>query len=201
MAEIPLLLLAAGSSTRMGQPKQLLPWGKESLIEHQVRTLMNSGQPVLVVLGSDADLIFPVVEKLKVNIVINTQWENGMGSSIAAGINELTKAFTGSSGVLITLLDQPLVSTSHLEKMLQIFQSGSQQIIVSRSASGWQGVPVLFDKSFFGQLKKLNGPAGAKSIIQQHPDNVIAVECGDILEDMDTPESYRRLRGSLGVKH
>lgn len=197
MVDIPLLLLAAGSSTRMGQPKPLLPWGSETLIEHQIQTLLNTGQPVLVVLGSSADIIVPVVENSGVNIVINTQWENGMGSSIATGVNELTRSFPESLGALIALLDQPFVTTAHLKKMLQTFQPGHQQIIVSRSASGWQGVPVLFDKSYFVQLKKLNGEAGAKSIIQQHPNAMITVECGNMLEDMDTPESYQQLLDGL----
>lgn len=199
MAEIPLLLLAAGSSTRMGQPKPLLPWGSKTLIEYQIRTLLKTGQPVLVVLGSNADIIVPVIENSGVDIVVNSQWENGMGSSIATGINELTRSFPESAGALIALLDQPLVTTAHLEKMLQTFQPGHRQIIVSRSSSGWQGVPVLFDKSYFEQLKKLNGTTGAKSIVQQHLNAVVTVECGDMLEDMDTPESYQRLReGSSG---
>ncbi len=85
MAKIPILLLAAGGSSRMGQPKQLLPWGNRTLIEHQILTLQKAGQPVNVVLGSNSDLVMPVIEKYPVNIFVNPNWESGMGSSISFG--------------------------------------------------------------------------------------------------------------------
>ena len=193
MAEVPVLLLAAGSSARMGQPKQLLPWGNQTLIEYQIRKLLKTGQPLSVILGAGTDRIIPVIKNFKLNIVVNQQWEKGIGSSIAAGVDHLTNTFPPADGVLITLLDQPLVTVGHLEEMLRIFQPGKQQIIVSRSTSGWQGVPVLFDPHYFEELKNLSGDTGAKSIILQYSNEVFHVDCNDMLEDMDTPESYRRM--------
>lgn len=193
MTEIPVLLLAAGASSRMGQAKQLLPWGNHTLIEHQVRTLTKTGNPVLVVLGHKADQILPVLTNYPVKTCVNKLWENGMGSSIAHGVKYLDKEYPEAAGVLITQLDQPLITSSHCERMCNIFHPGSQQIIVSSSSSGWHGVPVLFDRIYFGELQRLNGENGARKIFRSHAQAVQTLEAGDILEDMDTPEAYHRL--------
>ncbi len=200
MAEIPILLLAAGSSTRMGQPKQLLPWGNKLLIEHQIQTLLNTGNPVHIALGSNAHLVVPVVEKFRVNIVINENWEKGMGSTIATGANNLLSKAPIPPGVLIALLDQPLIPTNHFEKMIQKFQKGCKQIIVSKSISGWYGVPALFDKYYFKMLKKLDGKVGAKKIIQQHKGFITEIECDDFLDDIDTQESYQHVLNKFHKK-
>ncbi len=193
MANVPIILLAAGGSTRMGRPKQLLPWGNQTLIEHQIEKLRKTGNPVNIVLGANSNLIISVIEKLNVKIFFNNDWESGMGGSVSVGIHQITEHFPAADGVLITLLDQPLVTTAHLLNLLNQFQPGKQQIIVSRSASGWKGVPVLFDHHYFEELKKLYGVEGAKTIIQKYPNAVKAIDCNDQLEDIDTSENYQRL--------
>jgi len=193
MVNIPILLLAAGGSTRMGQPKQLLPWGEQTLIEHQIHTLLQTGNPIHVVLGSNSNLIIPVIEKYNVNIFVNADWESGIGSSISFGISQIIQKFPYTDGVLITLLDQPLITTSYFEKMLDSFQPGSQKILVSHSASGWTGVPVLFDQCYFKELTELSNDEGAKKIVKRHEENVILFEGGEVLDDMDTPETYQQL--------
>jgi molybdenum cofactor cytidylyltransferase len=193
MVKIPHLLLSAGDSRRMGQPKQLLSWGKRTLIEHQIQIRLLTGQEVIVVLGGNSEKILPVIEKLNVTILVNKEWLNGMGNSLAYGIKMLSKEFNTADGVLISLVDQPLVSTSHFENMINSFHPGSRQIIVSESASGWRGVPVLFDKIYFEELKQLTGNDGARIIIHKHLSFVKAIECGNLLEDIDTPDAYRQL--------
>lgn len=193
MAEIPVLLLAAGGSSRMGQPKQLLPWGNQTLIEHQIEILQDTGNPINVVIGSNSDLVIPVIEKYPVNILVNTNWASGMGSSISLGINQIIQKFPNAKGVLITLLDQPFITTAFFKKMLDAYQPSSQQILVSHSDSGWTGVPVLFDSSYFNELTELRNDEGAKKIIKRHEENLILVEAGELLEDMDTPETYQQL--------
>ncbi|MFA5330252.1 MAG: nucleotidyltransferase family protein [Prolixibacteraceae bacterium] len=194
MAEIPILLLAAGGSSRMGQPKQLLPWGNQTLIEHQIQMLQQTGNLVNVVLGANSNLVIPFIEKYPASIFINPDWESGIGSSISYGISQIIKKFPEANGVLITLLDQPLITTSYIEKMLGAFQPGSQQIIVSHSPSGWIGVPVLFDECYFKDLSGLKNDEGAKKVIKRYEGCVILLEGDEILEDMDTPESYQRLQ-------
>jgi molybdenum cofactor cytidylyltransferase len=193
MSEIPLLLLAAGGSSRMGQPKQLLAWGNESLIEHQIRTLIKTGNPVNVVLGYSSNLIIPLIETYPVNIFINDNWESGMGSSVSSGILQIIRKYPDANGVLICLLDQPLVTTAYYKKMSDTFQKGFQQILVSRSDSGWKGVPVLFDRCYFNDLLKLSMDEGAKKIIRQHEEKVIILDGGELLEDIDSPETYKLL--------
>lgn len=193
MANIPIILLAAGASSRMGLPKQLLPWGSQTLIEHQIKTLLKTGHPVNVVLGSNSNLILPVIAKYGVDIFINTEWESGMGSSISLGISEIIQKNVGTNGVLITLLDQPLITTSYVEKMLGAYQPGLQQILASHSTSGWTGVPVLFDKCYFKELTELSNDEGAKKIIKRHEESVIFLEGGELLEDMDTWHTYQQL--------
>ena len=193
MAEIPILLLAAGSSSRMGQPKQLLPWGNRTLIEHQIQTLVKTDNPVNVVIGSNSELIIPVIEKYPVSIFINPDWECGMGSSISFAISRTKQKFPNAKGVLIALLDQPLITTAFIEKILGAYQPGAKQILVSQSASGWTGVPVLFDECYFKELSELRDDEGAKKIIKSYPENVISFEGGDMLEDVDTPETYQQL--------
>lgn len=193
MTEIPFLLLAAGSSSRMGQAKQLLPWGNQTLIEHQIHILQKTGNPVVVVLGANAELIVPIIEKIGVTIIFNPNWETGMGSSVSAGITAITKNFPAAEGVFITLLDQPFVTADHLGEMLRNFSRGKQQIVVSKSDSGWMGVPALFDCFYFEELARLSGKEGAKTVIKQYTEKVIPLECGNILEDLDTPEKYEQL--------
>ncbi len=201
MAELPLLLLAAGASRRMGQPKQLLPWGEITLIEHQIRTLLKTGNPVMVVLGHLEQQIAPLLEPYPVLPLNHQQWERGMGSSIAFGIRELEKKYPRAEGALIAQLDQPLVSESHFRTMLGHFRAGEQQIIVTRSATGWEGVPVLFDRQYFTALQELEGEEGARKIFRHHSRSVRYIDSSDVVEDMDTPESYTKmlalyLRGS-----
>lgn len=193
MAEIPVLLLAAGGSTRMGQSKQLLPWGDLTLIEHQISVLLKTGNSVNVILGFNSDSIIRVIEKYNINIFINNNWNKGMGESISLGIVNLNRLFPEAEGVLITLLDQPMITESYLQKMKSLFHPGHQHILVSQSTSGWKGVPALFDKCYFTELEKLSNDEGARRIIQKNADKVILTDGGDMLEDIDTPESYELL--------
>lgn len=193
MAKIQVLLLAAGSSSRMGQPKQLLPWGEVTLIEHQIITLLDTGNPVNVVLGSNSDLIIPVLKNYKINIIINTIWNDGMGSSISCGIENVLKTSPETDGVLITLLDQPLITTEYIELIIGSYIPRSKQIVVSQSDSGWIGVPALFDKTYFKYLAKLKKDEGAKKILKRFEENVTILKCNERLDDIDTPQAYEVL--------
>ena len=193
MADIPIILLAAGVSSRMGKPKQLLPWGEQTLIEHQIQMLMQAGKSVIVVLGAYADLILPVIQKYPVIGVVNDNWKSGMASSVACGIKEIERLKLTAEAVLITLVDQPLIPFIHFEAILNAFEEGHQQIIASTSAEGWQGVPALFDKCYFSELQNLQGEKGAKTLIQQYPNKIKALECNEIINDIDTLESYQEL--------
>jgi len=189
MDDIPIILLAAGSSSRMGQPKQLLPWGDKTLIEFQVEKLLQLQNPVIVVLGSGAEKISPLLQKYAVQVVINSDWEKGMGTSVAAGMKQIQSA----KAALFALVDQPFVTVNHLRNMIDAFQPEKEKIVVSRSQNGWLGVPALFDPVYFEELKNLKGAQGAKTVIKKYTKKLVLVNAGDQLEDMDTPEKYQEM--------
>ena len=177
----------------MGQPKQLLPWGEKTLIEHQVETLINVGNPVIVVLGNASESVIPLLEKYDIEIGINKNWETGLGSSVVSGIKYVVEKYPDPEGVMTTLLDLPLISVQHYQNLLKTFQPGTGQIIISTSVNGWKGVPAVFDRCYFNELKDLKGDEGAKNIIRKHVDKTIGIDCGVMLKDLDTPEDYQKL--------
>lgn len=193
MNNIPNLLLAAGASRRMGKPKQLLPWNGETLIEHQIETLLETDQEVYVVLGANVECILPVLKPYPVQSIIFDQWSLGMGNTIAFSVAYLIKKQRSLDGILITLIDQPLVDTFHYNALHDAFQKEEQQLIVSVSDQGWEGAPVLFDKYYFPKLLNLKGEQGAKKIIQSTKKSIIKRNAGPLLVDMDTPEVYTAL--------
>ncbi len=197
MVNITHLLLAAGCSKRMGKPKQLLPWGELTLIEHQINTLLETDQDVVVILGAYANEILPIIRRLPVSIYINKNYDEGMGSSIAYGTEMISNKFHDTNGILISLIDQPLVTTFHFLKMIGRFQPSKKMIIVSQSSSGWKGVPVLFDSCYFDLLKTLKHEEGAKRIIPKESRNVRYVNADNLLTDIDTPDVYHKMIQTL----
>lgn len=193
MTDIAIVLLAAGSSTRMRRPKQLLPWDEVTLIEFQLKKLSKLNYPVYVVLGSAADEILQHITNYEVRIVINENWKSGMGTSVSAGMHQVFADLPKSKAVMYALIDQPLVSTLHLQKLIDSFVPGQEQIVVSRSEDGWLGVPALYDSTYFSELEKLTGESGAKTLIKKYPEKVLAIDAGDSLKDMDTQDSYKKL--------
>ena len=193
MTNIPHILLAAGTSRRMGEPKQLLKWGNKSLIQFQVETILPTTDKVYVILGAYAERIQPLLKNYNVELIQFNQWEKGMGDSLAYGIQQICKSNPNIDGFLISLIDQPLVSASHYSAMRARFEKGKNQIIASESDSGWVGVPVLFDAYYSAQLQSLSGEEGAKVILKKNTVNTIAIKAGHTLIDMDTPEVYQKL--------
>ncbi len=194
MPNVPIILLSAGESSRMGSPKPLLFWKGKTLIEFQLRNLLDTHQQVFVVLGANADQIIPFIKSIEVNIIINQDWEEGMSTSIAFAVKKVMDTIKNIDGVIITTIDQPLVDTEHLNTIVKSFKANEKQLIVSESDNGWRGVPALFDKCYLQELAKLKGDSGAKSVVHNHSENVQIVYAGNKLVDMDTPEIYEQLK-------
>ncbi len=193
MSNIHALLMAAGASQRMGSPKQLLPWGNSTLIEHQITRLQQANIGVSVVLGAHFELVRTAISHLNVSVFFNEHWQEGMGKSIAHGAQELVSKKAGFHGILIALVDQPLISTNHYLKMASYFDPRTRQIIVSQSDTGITGPPVLFDASYLEELMTLQGDDGAKPVIKNHSQHTMFMQSDDDLDDMDTVEGYRRM--------
>jgi len=189
---VGLIILAAGGSTRLAQPKQLLPLRGRTLLRHAAETALASAcRPVVVVLGAGADRLQGEVAGLDVTVVNNTQWRTGMGSSIRAGMEAL--AAVRCEGVVVMLCDQPLVSARLLDQLGEIGRLDKSGL-AAVEYSGTIGVPAFFSSAFFPQLIALPADAGAKTILLQHRPEAARVPFQEAALDIDTNEDYRRLQ-------
>ena len=193
MTNIGLIILAAGSASRMGEPKQLLTYQGRSLIRHAVEVALNSVcQHVVVVLGAYAEQIKPEVENLAIKLVENTIWSEGMSSSIRAGINALEENNPKLNAAIITLADQPLISAEVFNRLVEAYQNTGKFIIASAYADV-VGVPALFDRTLFPELINLQGDRGAKALTSKYTNNLISISVPEATIDIDTPDDYKNI--------
>lgn len=186
-----IIILAAGASTRMGQPKQLLRIGKESLIQRVLRTaLATVFRPVVVVLGANRETIKPELEAFPVHRVVNETWINGMGSSISAGLRYLLQEESSLDAVIILVGDQPLLNAQALLDLQHLAQTQQAPLVVSHYAHT-MGVPALFTRALFPALIALDGATGAKALIQKYRNQAAILEFPEGALDLDTPEDWR----------
>ena len=181
----------------MGRPKQLLPIGNRPLLRRVVEASIAFGAiPAIVVLGARADEIKPSVAGLPVHVVVNDGWEEGMGSSIRAGMETMLKLAPETAGVVIALGDQPDFSAAHLQRLVASHRETGRSIVASRHGTNLQP-PVFFSATRFPALASLRGDAGAKDLLQTKADEVVAVTMEDP-GDLDTPADdadYLKRRG------
>jgi molybdenum cofactor cytidylyltransferase len=190
---ITTLIMAAGGSSRMGEPKQLLPWKGATLIEKSIDKALQLQMPKpIVVLGANSERIASKIESYPVKIIRNPNWERGLGNSIAFGVNYIQNNHQ-VDGVLVILADQPLINASYLKVMLDLFETKKHQIIATKYNNGKLGVPVLFDASYFQELSRIEGDKGAKSILEKYSNLVIITEVTTNIFDVDTKEDYNEL--------
>ncbi len=194
MANIVVLILAAGSSSRMGRPKQLLKWNKTTLLGHTIRTAREINPiEVFVVLGAKYNLIKSEINQDGIQILNNEHWKRGLGNSIAFGVGQILKNDLNFNGILITLADQPLIDSTYLNSLIQEFEVGKSQIIASLYKNDKLGVPVLFDKFYIEELTKLDDDKGAKVLLHKYSNHISAINAKHIVSDIDTLEDYERL--------
>ena len=185
-----LILLAAGASTRMGRPKQLLPmYGNRPLLRHVVESALSEPvSPIIVVLGANAAAIAPCLDGLAVTIVVNTDWAEGMGSSLRCGLEALIATAPPVQNVIVTLADQPDLPAGHFVRLIETQRTAAQPIIASE-CEGVRGPPVLFTAQFFPALCALRGDTGARALLREHAHEVAAVAL-PAARDLDTPADY-----------
>lgn len=200
------VILAAGASTRMGQPKQLLPFEGRSLLRGAAdAALASKCDQVVVVLGANALRVREEVEDLPVLVALNAQWSEGMSASVRAGLKAL-EASEESAGELLraaVLLpcDQPHLSAEVLNRLIGAHAASGKAIVVSGYEDIW-GVPMLFGRELWPELLALNGKRGAQSVALRHPGEVECVPFSLGALDLDTRDDYERLlvaRGSGAV--
>ena len=199
-----LLLLAAGGSQRLGEPKQLKAIEGEPLIRRAARTALAvrlaGGQPhpVVLVLGAHAERIRPHLQDLPIAFVENPLWSEGMASSLRAGLGRILEVKPQVRGVLVMLADQPLLEASHLEAILATQRSSGRDVIASHYGDHL-GPPAYFAREHFPALQALRGDVGAKALLKSLNALPVPVSA-DAGEDLDTPEDYSRLLESARVK-
>jgi len=188
--KIPILLLAAGSSSRMGQSKQLLLIHGKPLLQKIVEELIaaNTGE-VIVVLGANIESHKKIILDYPVRIIENDHWQSGMGSSIKIGLRFIQDQIPKSEAVIISVCDQPHLTSTHIIEIAHTYSKNKKSIIAS-TYKETLGVPILFDKIHFESLSKIQDNEGAKKVIQQNLTNVASVPfpLGDI--DLDTIKDY-----------
>jgi molybdenum cofactor cytidylyltransferase len=189
--DIGIIVLAAGSSSRMGRSKQLLEIDGQPLLCRCVNhALAAKPQHIVVILGANEKPHREAIEKLPVQIVSNFYWKTGMGGSIKTGLNYLIQSGAQLDAVILMVCDQPALTSDHLLKLVRKFSEKKKSIIASGYANSG-GVPVLFGRSFFSNLLLLGDEQGAKKIIQQFPDQVETVDFPEGALDLDTEEDYQ----------
>ncbi|WP_373548512.1 NTP transferase domain-containing protein [Haliscomenobacter sp.] len=185
-----IIILAAGASTRMGQAKQLLRIGGESLIQKAVKTALGTiFRPVLVVLGANREQIEPELQSTEILKVFNPDWSTGMGSSIATGLAHLLQQTPSIQQVLILVGDQPLLKVATLTALVELQSQTQAPLVVSRYTNTL-GVPALFTQALFGDLAALHSAQGAKALIQQHLHQAAVLDFPEGALDLDTPEEW-----------
>lgn len=185
------VVLAAGASTRMGEPKQLLRLEGRTLLRRTVDAVFaSSAWPVVVVLGAQSELIRPEVARLPVLIVENGDWKEGLSSSIRAGVGVLeTFSLLLQAGLLVTC-DQPNFSAEAVARLIRVHRQGGPSIVAARYG-GHPGSPALFARSHFHELMGLHGPEGARPLFARHAERFATVDLPELATDLDTPEDYR----------
>jgi molybdenum cofactor cytidylyltransferase len=189
------VILAAGGSSRFGQPKQLLPFRDETLLRTIINAACEAGcSPVVVVIGSNAEKIHPELANAKVMEVRNANWQRGIGSSIRSGVQALTDHAPDVAAILLLVCDQPAVNARVIEDLIATHETTKKEIVTSIYAET-VGVPALFSRSLFEQLLSLGDEAGAKSIILQNPERVAQFAFPEGAIDIDTWEDWEKLNG------
>ncbi|MEX2593609.1 MAG: nucleotidyltransferase family protein [Anditalea sp.] len=190
--ETALMILAAGGSTRLGQPKQELIFQGISLLNRAIEAgLKSQCRRTLVILGAFHERLIPKINTNQADILINPKWKEGMSSSLRTGMESLLEKDQPDQ-VIIMLCDQPFVDENILNQLISTQQETGKPIVACHYKDAL-GVPVLFNKKFFPQLMELKGGEGAKKILHHFPEEVASIPFPSGHIDIDTPADYKAL--------
>jgi molybdenum cofactor cytidylyltransferase len=193
---IAIIILAAGASTRMGKPKQLLLYQGRSLLQHTIESAIASVcTPIVVVLGANVEKIHRDINQYSVQIVENPQWNLGMSTSIRSGILALANYSESVHAAVITVCDQPFISAEIINSLVSAYHSTGKSIVASQYAETL-GVPALFSSKFFAELANMNESIGAKHLLRKYRDQVFAFPFPQGKIDIDTPQDYENLQAN-----
>jgi molybdenum cofactor cytidylyltransferase len=210
---VAAIILAAGTSSRMGpnRHKLLLPLGQRPVLLHVIEAaLASQARPIIVVVGHQASQVRAILDPYRhhpdVQVVENTDYQQGMSTSLRTGIRTLLSYNIDNNttpanaspirpvAALIALGDQPLISGELLNRLIDSYMIGEKKIVAPRY-QGRRGNPVLFDARFFPELMEVSGDEGGRSVIQRHSQDISSIEVDDIRSgyDVDTWDTYQQV--------
>jgi len=201
---IAAVILAAGESARLGQPKQLLQFHGKTLLRRVVDAASDAAcRPILVVVASSqaggsepfAADINSELNKTGAKVVANPNWKHGIGTSIRAGVEHLIQIAPEVDGTVLLACDQPFVDSGVISRLIALRRATGKPIVAS-SYGGSLGVPALFDRAYLKELVRLNERTGAKQIILSNRDRVAELPFPEGNSDIDTAEDWQRLSRS-----
>lgn len=199
MKNIAVLVLAAGNSSRMQTPKQLLKIGDKPLLEHVlVKANAISKNDVLCVLGANATRIQQEIGTKNVVYIFNENYQEGLSTSIVSGITYLEKNYPNLEGVFILLADQPAIEIAYMKNLIELFSEHKNKIIASNYQKK-NGVPAVFPKAFFNELKLLKGDFGAKEFLEKNKNVTIVSDVEVCLIDLDTKSDYENYKNLVKI--
>ena len=193
MTQIPIIIVAAGSSSRLGQAKQLLEYEDETLLNCTIRNASEVSNDVIVVLGARFQEISQTISNKNVQIIFNENWEWGMASSVITGLGTRLN----SEKVIVSICDQPYLTSTIFENLISAEKLTNKPIITSNY--GHQiGVPILFNQFIYKDLLALKGDKGARSILPKYKDSIATIDFSNGDFDIDTIEDWELfLKGNL----
>jgi molybdenum cofactor cytidylyltransferase len=190
--KIGAIILAAGSSSRLGKPKQLLIFENESLLERAIKAAQNAEvDQLVVILGDNVDEIQSKIDLSSRKVLINHNWSSGMASSMQLGLRYLIENYN-LEAVLLLLCDQPYTIADVLNSIIKAYKESGKGIIASKYQNTL-GVPALFDKRYFDEMLSLKSTEGAKKIILSHVEDTVTIDFPLGAIDIDTVADYEKL--------
>ncbi|MBB4802294.1 molybdenum cofactor cytidylyltransferase [Flavobacterium nitrogenifigens] len=188
-----IVILAAGNSSRLGRPKQLLEYKESTLLRNTISEALKVENSFLIlVTGSNNNLIEKELNSVEITVAFNSDWQSGMSSSIIKGIQKVLDLNSNCESCILSVCDQPFLTNAIFENLMKESETTKKGIAASAYSKAL-GTPVLFHKKYFEELLQLKGQEGAKKLINKYADDVVAVpfEKGNI--DIDTEEDYEKL--------
>lgn len=191
------VLLAAGASSRLGKPKQLLLYKGKTFLQNVLSAAINAQlDPVIAVLGAEETIIRKEIGEKNIYNVFNSEWQEGIASSIRCGLQELEKIAPNADAAILMVCDQPYITSSLLKDLLVTQQQTGKPIVASHY-NGVAGTPALFHKTIFPELLLLKGDKGAGKILREKTGQVATIPfpLGSI--DIDTTDNYEKLMSDI----
>jgi molybdenum cofactor cytidylyltransferase len=185
-----ILVLAAGASTRLGQPKQLVKLGGRPVLHRVVSTAVGiAGHSVTVVIGAHAKDLSHLLGHSPASVIVNREWEEGMASSIRRGLASMP---AGCDAVMILLGDQVAVTTDDLKRLVSSWKE-QDSVIATATYERHVGVPAIFPRVCFSELAELRGDNGARLVLERNNYRLVRVPMPNAAVDLDTPEDLAAL--------